>query len=120
MLGIVAMQAIIIIAIGFLGLLFLKLRHIYLGKFLLTSTIYGMSYNSVYYFKYTHGIFFKKHFQITIEENDEKTYILKEKIYYNMEKDINISVLQKGIIIYTVDLRKVVLQDNFLIKEKNE
>lgn len=118
MLEILTMEATLIISIGLVGLALIKLRKAYLRKFVLTTTMYALIPGKTYFYKYLAGLVKKKYFQITVSETDEKRYVIKETIYYNLDKDIVLTVLQGGITVYTVDLRSVVLEDSLVMGEK--
>jgi hypothetical protein len=114
------LETALILSFGLAGLMLVKLRKNYLKKFVLTTTIYALAPGKTYFYKYLAGLIRKKYFQIAVNEVDEKKYIIKETIYYSLDKNITLTVLQAGITVYTVELRNVILEDSLVIGETEE
>jgi hypothetical protein len=108
------------ISISMLCIAFIKIKNAYLGKFILITRLYALEKNLNYSFKYRHGILLNKYFNISIEETDEKNYVIKEILRYNNQKDISISVFKLGILLYSVELKNVIIENFFKIKNTGE
>lgn len=117
MLEILTLEVIAFIVVGVLGLTFIKVKKAILRRRVLTTSMYSLSANKVYYFEYIHGFLFKRSFKLDLENKDDKTYIIKETVYYNFDTDISISVFKNSVVVYTVELRNVVFQESYEIGE---
>jgi len=94
-----------------------KFRSWILGRLILTTQIYTLNKNSAYVWGYRHSFLNGKHMELTLLENDDKTYIVKEVVYYNYKKDVAISVFKDGIAVQTIDLRNVIYHQILDIEE---
>lgn len=104
---------IVLILLGIVSflLIIVSITKAYLSKFIFTTRLYTMERTKSYHFKYKHGIFLRNTVTVSLyNEPEDKTYFIKETIYYSFKKHIQISVVQEGIIVYTIDLRNVIAE----------
>lgn len=112
--GVIILSVAISLALSFLTF---KIRDWRLGKKVLTTQIYSLEENFSYAFAYRHSFLNGKHMELTVPEGDEKTYLVKETVYYNYKKDVSISVFQNGITVHTIDLRNIIYEQKLNIEE---
>lgn len=84
----------------------------------LTTSMYVLEKGKVHYFKYVHGLFFKRHFQIVAEDREDTNYVVKEVTFYSFHKNIVINVVRNGLTLYTVELKNVSDMDEFNLNDE--
>jgi hypothetical protein len=110
------MLELIILGVSIPLLIFLLLRKRYLNKIVLTTEISHLEKNNIYIFHYVHGLFFKNSFTLTIKDDDEKIYVMKETNFYSGRRQVTISVFNNGVVFYTADLKNVARMEYYNIE----
>lgn len=100
-----------------LSLFFFKLRSIRLRKYILTTRMVTLENGSTYAYGYKHSFLNQKHFQLTIPEDSENIYVMKETTYYNYKKDVEVSIFRGVLVIYTIHLRNIFYEEKLNLDE---
>ena len=110
--------SLLVIVISSLLLIVSIARRLSMRHRVLTTSMYVLEKGKVHYFKYVHGLFFKRHFQIVAEDREDTNYVVKEVTFYSFHKNIVINVVRNGLTLYTVELKNVSDMDEFNLNDE--